>query len=221
MGLPSRVSAPETEGERGEKESKPGSQAEKDLLQREREKLTGFREKPALSFYSQPFLYPINGELSPGGRGPQFIFSPQLRSCGHIVEGVSRSGGHIVLRNWHQQRKTGYRLKEETGCPPGPGGRCDFISCLSGRHNGPYFNYSYEPLVNPNSTEPLSGSEPLSPGSTQWRSAEKHKDTQPPWDYLGHRPNLPTQEGPAPRASLWLQAPPPNQKSGFQAALDN
>lgn len=69
MGLPSRVSAPETEGERGEKESKPGSQAEKDLLQEERKKLTGFREKPALSFYSQPFLYPINGELSPGGGG--------------------------------------------------------------------------------------------------------------------------------------------------------
>ena len=176
MGLPSRVSAPETEDERGEKRA---SQAEKDLLQEEREKLTGFGEKPALSFYRQPFLYPINGELSPGGRGPQFIFSPQLGSCGHIVEGVSWSGGHIVLRNWHQQRKTGYRLKEETGCPPGPGGRCDFISCLSGRHNGPgfnyiltikhitYFNYNYEPLVNPNSTEPLSGSEPLSPGSTQ------------------------------------------------------
>jgi len=133
-----------------EKKSKPGSQAEKDLLQEEREKLTGFREKPALSFYSQPFSYLINGELSPRGRGPQFIFSPQLGSCGHIVEGVSWSGGHIVLRNWHQQRKTGYCLKEETGCPPGPGGRCDFIPCLSGRHNGPYFNYNYKPLVNPN-----------------------------------------------------------------------
>ena len=121
--------------------------------------MTGFREKPALSFDSQPFLYPVDGELCPGERGPQFIFSPQLGSCGHVVEGVSRSGGHIVLRNWNQQR--------ETGCPPGPGGRCDFIPCLSGRHNGPYFNYSYEPLVNPNSAEPLSGSEPLSPGSAR------------------------------------------------------
>ena len=110
MGLPSRVSAPETEDERGEKRA---SQAEKDLLQEEREKLTGFGEKPALSFYRQPFLYPINGELSPGGRGPQFIFSPQLGSCGHIVEGVSWSGGHIVLRNWHQQGKMGHCLKEK------------------------------------------------------------------------------------------------------------
>ena len=148
-------------------EKKTGRQAEKDLLQEEREKLTGFREKPALSCYSQPFLYPTGGELCPGGRGPQFIFSPQLGSCGHVVEGVSQSGGHIVLRNWHQQGKTGYRLKEETGCPPGPGGRCDFTPCMSGCHNGPYFNYSYEPLVNPNSTEALSGSELFSPGSTQ------------------------------------------------------
>ena len=70
------------------------------------------------------------------------------------------------MRNWHQQRETGYCLKEETGCSPGPGGRCDFIPCLSGRHSGPH-NYSYEPLVNPNSAESLSGSEPLSPRSTR------------------------------------------------------
>ena len=176
MGLPSRVSAPETEDERGEKRA---SQAVRQRFITGRKRETDWLWRETSALLRQPFLYPINGELSPGGRGPQFIFSPQLGSCGHIVEGVSWSGGHIVLRNWHQQRKTGYRLKEETGCPPGPGGRCDFISCLSGRHNGPgfnyiltikhitYFNYNYEPLMNPNSTEPLSGSEPLSPGSTQ------------------------------------------------------
>ena len=91
------------------KESKSGR--ERFITGRKRETDWLWRETSAL--LRQPFLYPINGELSPGGRGPQFIFSPQLGSCGHIVEGVSWSGGHIVLRNWHQQRKTGYCLKEK------------------------------------------------------------------------------------------------------------
>ena len=34
-----------------------------------RKKVTGFREKPVLSLYSQTFLYPINGLLCPEGRG--------------------------------------------------------------------------------------------------------------------------------------------------------
>ena len=42
VGLPSQVSAPE--------------------MQEERKKVTGFREKPVLSLYSQPFLYPIDGK---------------------------------------------------------------------------------------------------------------------------------------------------------------
>ena len=66
-------------------EKKRASQADKDLVQGEREKVTGFREKPALFFYSQPFLYPIDGKLCPGERGPQFIFSPQLGSHGRVV----------------------------------------------------------------------------------------------------------------------------------------
>ena len=66
-------------------EKKRASQADKDLVQEEREKVTGFREKPALFFYSQPFLYPIDGKLCPGERGPQFIFSPQLGSHGRVV----------------------------------------------------------------------------------------------------------------------------------------
>ena len=57
-----------------------------------RKKETGLREKPVPSFYSQHFLCPIDGKLCPGGRGPQFIFRPQLGSCGHVVEGVSLSG---------------------------------------------------------------------------------------------------------------------------------
>ena len=65
-----------------------------------------------LYFYSQPFLYPIDGKLCPGGRGLQFIFSPQLGSYGHLVEGVSQSGGHIVLRNWHQQEKQDITLRK-------------------------------------------------------------------------------------------------------------
>ena len=84
-----------------------------------RKQVSGFREKPVLSLYSQPFLCPINVKLCPEGRGPLFIFSLQLGSCDHVVRGVSWSGGHIVLRNWHQQGKTGYRLKEETGCHQG------------------------------------------------------------------------------------------------------
>ena len=112
-----------------------------------RKKVTGFREKPVLSFYSQPFLY---GKLCPGGRAPQFIFSPQLGSCGHVVQGVSWLGGHVVLRNWHQQGKTGYRLKEKTGCPPKQCGHCDFTPCLSGHHNGRFLTTWYKPLVNPN-----------------------------------------------------------------------
>ena len=56
----------------------------------------------------------MDGKLCPGGRGPQFIFSLSLGSYGHLVEGFSGSGGHVVLRNWNQQGKTGYRLKEGT-----------------------------------------------------------------------------------------------------------
>ena len=58
--------------------------------------MTCFREKQVLSFYSQHFLYHIDGKLCPGGRGPQFVFSLQLGSCGHVVEGVSQLGGHVV-----------------------------------------------------------------------------------------------------------------------------
>ena len=175
--------------------------------------MTGFREKPALSFDSQPFLYPVDGELCPAERGPQFIFSPLLGSCGHVVEGVSRSGGHIVLRNWNQQR--------ETGCPPGPGGRCDFIPCLSGRHNGPYFNYSYEPLVNPNSAEPLSGSEPLSPGSAWCLPGAQLRAsgilTLPGIIWARFHTSPPRR--PRPTCVSMVTGPAPNQ-DGFQAALD-
>jgi hypothetical protein len=31
-------------------------------MQEERKKVTGFREKPVPSLYSQPFLYPIDGK---------------------------------------------------------------------------------------------------------------------------------------------------------------
>ena len=111
--------------------------------------MTGYREKSVLSFYSQPFLlYPIDGKLCPGGRVPQFIFSLQLGSYGHLVEGVSQLGGHVVLRNWHQQGKTGYRLKEGTVCPPGQCGHCDFIPCLSGTTMGHILTIRYEPLEN-------------------------------------------------------------------------
>ena len=80
--------------------------------------MTDFREKSVLSLYSQPFLYPIDGKLCPEGRGAHFIFSPQMGSSDHLVEGVSWLGGHVVLENWHQQGKAGYCLKERTGCPP-------------------------------------------------------------------------------------------------------
>ena len=49
--------------------------------------MIGFREESGLSFYSQPSLYPINGELCPRGRGPQFIFSLRLESYSHVVKG--------------------------------------------------------------------------------------------------------------------------------------
>ena len=130
-------------------EKKRASQAVRQRKITGRKRETDWLERETSALLLQPTLL-IRYELCPGGRGPQFIFSLQLGSCGHIVKEVSQSGGHIVLRNWHQQRKTGYRLKEETGCPPGPGGRCDFTPCMSGCHSGPYFNYSYEPLVNPN-----------------------------------------------------------------------
>ena len=76
-----------------------------------RKKVTGFREKPVLSFHCQSFLYPISGKFCSGGREPQFICSQQLGSYGHVVERVSLSGGHIVLRKWHHQGKTGCHLK--------------------------------------------------------------------------------------------------------------
>ena len=60
---------------------------------------------------ANPFYTVLMGNCAPEG----FILSPQLESCGHIVKGVSWSGGHVVLRNWHQQGKTGYHLKEKTG----------------------------------------------------------------------------------------------------------
>ena len=103
--------------------------------------MTDFREKSVLSLYSQPFLYPIDGKLCPEGRGAHFIFSPQVGSSDNLAEGVSWLGGHVVLENWHQQGRPGYCLKEKTGCPPEHCGDCDFISHLSGHHNGPFFNY--------------------------------------------------------------------------------
>ena len=131
-------------------EKKTGRQAEKDLLQEEREKLTGFREKPALSCYSQPFLYPMGGELCPGGRGPQFIFSPQLGSCGHAVEGVSQLGGHIVLRNGHQQGETGYCLQGKQVAHPGNVATVTSSLVCQGTTMGHILTIYYEPLVNPN-----------------------------------------------------------------------
>ena len=78
-----------------------------------RKKESGFREKPVLPFYSQPFLYCIDGKLCPRGRGPQVILSPQLGSYGHVVEGVSRLDGQVVLRNWHRQGKQGIALRKK------------------------------------------------------------------------------------------------------------
>ena len=42
--------------------------------------MTDFREKPVLTLYSQPFLYPIDGKLCPEGRGTLLIFSLKLGS---------------------------------------------------------------------------------------------------------------------------------------------
>ena len=129
-----------------------------------RKKESGFREKPVLSFYSQPFLHRIDGKLRPRGRGPQVTLSPQLGSYGHIVEGVSRLGGQGVLRSWRRQGKAGCRLKGNR-MPSGQCGRGDFIPCLSGMkgcHSGPYFNDSSEPLESPNTgSRPQQGPAPL------------------------------------------------------------
>ena len=132
-------------------EKKRASQAvrQRKIYYRKREKLTGFREKPALSFYSQPFLYPINGELSPGGRGPQFIFSPQLGSCGHTVEGVSLSG-HIVLRNWHEQGETGYCLQEKQDTHQSNVTTVTSSLVCQVTTMGHLLTICYEPLVNAN-----------------------------------------------------------------------
>ena len=51
------------QGERGEEESEPGSQAGKALLQEERRWLA--LERNQCSLYSQPFLLLINGKLCP------------------------------------------------------------------------------------------------------------------------------------------------------------
>ena len=71
----------------------------------------------------------------------------QLGSCDHVVRGISPSGGHVVLRNLHQEGKTGITLRENR-LPPGQRGHCDFIPCLLGHHNGQFLNY--ESFVNPN-----------------------------------------------------------------------
>ena len=110
--------------------------------------MTGYREKPVLSFYSQPFLYPVDGKLCRGGRGPQFIFSLQLGSYGHLVEGVSQSDGHVVLRNWHQQGKTGYRLKEGTVCPQGNVATVTSSLVCQGTIMGHTLTICYKPLAN-------------------------------------------------------------------------
>ena len=78
-----------------------------------------------------------------------FIFSPQLGSCDHVVRGVSWSGGHIVLRNWHQQGKTGYRLKEETGCHQGNVATVTSSLVCQVTTVGRFLNNMYEPLVDP------------------------------------------------------------------------
>ena len=57
-----------------------------------RKKGTDVGEKPVLTLYSQPFLYPIDGKLCPEGRGPLLIFSLQLGSSDHVVGGVSWFG---------------------------------------------------------------------------------------------------------------------------------
>ena len=114
---------------------------------------------------NQCFLFTANPSytVSMGNCAPEgFILSPQLESCGHIVEGVSWLGGRVVLRNWHQQGKTGYHLKEKNRKPSGQCDHHDFIPCLSGHHNRPYFNYSYEPLESPNTGPgPQQGPAPL------------------------------------------------------------
>ena len=72
-------------------ESEPGSQAEKALLQEERKKVTGFREKPVLSV--QPtLLTPHQWETVPGGRGLSLSLAP---SWGLVV-----TSGRGLMVGW-------------------------------------------------------------------------------------------------------------------------
>ena len=118
-----------------------------------RKKETGLREKPVPSFYSQHFLCPIDGKLCPGGRGPQFIFRPQLGSCGHVVEGVSLSGWSGSLEKLVPAGKNRIMPYGKTECRPGQCGHCDFIPCLSDHHNGPILTVRFEPLVTPDTAK--------------------------------------------------------------------
>ena len=93
---------------------------------------------------------------------------------------------------------------------------------VSGCHNGPYFNYSYEPLVNPNSTEPLSGSELFSPGSTQCVPGSQLSSGILTLPGLSGPPSEPPHpRRPRPTCVSMVTGPAPNQKDGFQAALDH
>ena len=75
----------------------------------------------------------------------------QLGSCVHIVRGVLWLGGHVVLRNWHQQGKTGYHLKEKAGCPQGNVATETSSLVSQVTTVGHILTICYEPLVSPNS----------------------------------------------------------------------
>ena len=74
--------------------------------------------------------------LSVGNCAPKALVYPLP------VGGISLLGCHVVLINWHQQRKT--------GCPPGQCGHCDFI-CFCQVTTMDHFKIILcEPLLDPN-----------------------------------------------------------------------
>ena len=127
------------QGERGEEESKPGSQAGKALLQEERKKVAGFREKPVLSV--QPtLLTPYPWETVPGGRGLSLSLAP---SWGLVVtsgKGLTVGWSGSLEKPAPAGKNREKHLKEKAGCPQG-NVATEMSSLLARSPQWPYFKY--------------------------------------------------------------------------------
>ena len=151
VGPSSQVLAPEKEGEHGEKESRERARQsgrESFITGRKKEGDWLWRETNAL-YIANP-SYSLSMGNCAWRPGPQFIFSPQLGSCGHSWKG---SHGRVVRQSWEtgtSREKQGITLRKRQDAHRAmwPLRR---HPCWAGHHSGHILTIRCEPLVSPNS----------------------------------------------------------------------